>query len=114
MGESQQRPFRQPYASNAGPFNPFVSKDGLAKGLAVRARHQRQRQQFVLSVAGRRYQYSAQQLSESLQRLFSVYDGPTYQDSNAYINIHPTYLTQDGTAKGAVIDTKAGNVNQAI
>ncbi|MGH7984989.1 MAG: hypothetical protein ACREQX_01695 [Candidatus Binataceae bacterium] len=42
------------------------------------------------------------------QRLFSVYDGPTYQDSNAYIDIHPTYLTSDGTVTGAVLDTKGG------
>jgi hypothetical protein len=44
----------------------------------------------------------------TFQRLFSVYDGPTYQDSNAYINIHPTYLTSNGTVTGTVIDTIAG------
>jgi hypothetical protein len=39
----------------------------------------------------------------NFQRLFSVYDGPAYQDSNAYLNIQPTYLTSDGTKSGSVI-----------
>ena len=42
------------------------------------------------------------------QRLFSVYDGPIFQDSNAFLDIHPTFLTADGTAAGKVLDTKGG------
>ena len=30
------------------------------------------------------------------QRLFSIYDGPSYQDSNAYLDIVPTRLTDLG------------------
>jgi len=45
----------------------------------------------------------------NFQRMFSVYDGPSYQDSNAYLNIQPTYLTTDGTVKGGALGgCKAG------
>ena len=27
------------------------------------------------------------------QRMFSVYDGPAFQQSNAYLNIYPTLMT---------------------
>jgi G8 domain len=104
--QNQQNPAlaANPYASNAGPFNPF--KSSLVEG-----------GQNTLScsdnLAGaRNNQYCMSQddgISIQLtsfgtfQRLFSVYDGPTYQDSNAYVNIHPTYLTSDGTVKGSVL-----------
>ncbi|HZP44207.1 MAG TPA: G8 domain-containing protein [Candidatus Binataceae bacterium] len=89
-----------PLASEAGPFNPLVSSDGKVKGLTC----------AVDPISGG-YNASdclskdegvAIQLSNfSLaQRFFSVYDGPAYQDSNAYLNIHPTYLTSDGTVTG--------------
>jgi len=96
-----------PYASNAGPFNPFESKDGLAKGLACAPDiNNNPNNSYCLSQDDG---VSIQLTNFGVaQRLFSVYDGPTYQDSNAYLNIHPTYLTRDGTANGAVINTKAG------
>jgi hypothetical protein len=93
-----------PYTSSAGPFNPFVSKDGLSKGLKCAP--------DINNNANNSYCLSqsdgiSMQLTNfgSFQRLFSVYDGPTYQDSNAYINIHPTYLTKDGTVTGAVLQS---------
>jgi hypothetical protein len=96
-----------PYASNSGPFNPFVSKDSLAKGLACAPDiNNNPNNSYCLSQDDG---ISIQLTNFGVaQRLFSVYDGPTYQDSNAFLNIHPTFLTKDGTAKGAVIDTKAG------
>ena len=36
------------------------------------------------------------------QRLFSIYDGPSYQDSNAFLDITPTYLTGCTQNSGAV------------
>jgi len=92
-----------PYASNAGPFNPFTHKvnekitvSGLKcavpsfgsyclnkdEGLAF------QRENFAVN-----------------QRLYSIYDGPSYQDSDAFLNVQPTYLTKDGTAKGEAVCT---------
>ncbi len=96
-----------PYASNAGPFNPFVSKDGLSKGLACAPdTNGNVNNSYCLSQTDG----ISVQLTNfgGFQRLFSVYDGPTYQDSNAYLNIQPTYLTTDGTVSGKVIDTKTG------
>ena len=96
-----------PYASNGGPFNPFVSKDGLSTGLKCAPNTSGDpNNSYCLSQPDG----ISMQLTNfgSFQRLFSVYDGPTYQDSNAYINIHPTYLTKDGTVTGAVLDTKGG------
>ncbi len=92
-----------PYASNAGPFNPFVSKDGLSKGLQCAPDiNGNPNNSYCLSQADG----ISMQLTNfgGFQRMFSVYDGPTYQDSNAFINIHPTFLTTDGTVTGKVID----------
>ena len=92
-----------PYASNGGPFNPFVSKDGLSTGLKCAPDiNGNPNNSYCLSQADG----ISMQLTNfgGFQRLFSVYDGPTYQDSNAFINIHPTYLTTDGTVTGKVID----------
>jgi hypothetical protein len=96
-----------PYASNSGPFNPFVSKDGLAKGSACAPDiNNNPNNSYCLSQDdGISIQLTGFGIA---QRLFSVYDGPTYQDSNAYLNIRPTFLTKDGTVTGAVIDTNAG------
>lgn len=71
-----------PFTSNAGPFNPdsglrcagdphsfCLSRD---EGISMPLTH----------------------FSDN-QRFFSVYDGPSYQDSNAFLDIHPTNLTLD-------------------
>lgn len=102
-----------PYASNAGPFNPFKATIGTGEnskitGLtcALDPFNGNSNNAFCLSQKdGVNFQVGA---FAGFQRLFSVYDGPIFQDSNAYLDIHPTWLTADGTAKGAVLDTKGG------
>jgi cell migration-inducing and hyaluronan-binding protein len=92
-----------PYASSTGPFNPFKSADGLEKGLscALDPFTGAQNNSYCLSKDGG----IAMQLEQftNFQRLFSVYDGPAYQDSNAYLNIQPTYLTDDGSVTGKAL-----------
>ena len=102
-----------PYASNAGPFNPFKATIGTGdtseisgltcaldpfNGNANNAYCLSQNDLVSFQVAN----------FAGFQRLFSVYDGPIFQDSNAYLDIHPSFLTADGTAAGKVIDTKGG------
>ena len=100
-----------PFASNAGPFNPFVSKSGM-KGLVCAPSPS----PTFANVSNNAYCMSQNdemdiQLSNfsDFQRFFSVYDGPTYQDSNAFLNIHPTFLTSNGTATGDVLKDAAGH-----
>ena len=89
-----------PLASNAGPFNPFTSTDGMVKGLSC-APDPVSGGNNALYCLSNDEGVSIQLSNFSLaQRFFSVYDGPAYQDSNAYLNIHPTYLTKDGTQTG--------------
>lgn len=79
-----------PLASNAGPFNPLSAKIGRdIAGLkcsngANQSLYCASKDEGVLL-----------QLTNFLgfQRLFNVYDGPSYQDSNAYLSIHPTMLS---------------------
>jgi cell migration-inducing and hyaluronan-binding protein len=92
-----------PFASNAGPFNPFSAQGYTAKGLSCA-------NDAVSGGLNNLYCLSiddgiSMQLETftNFQRMFSVYDGPTYQDSNAYLNVQPTYLTSDGTSTGTVL-----------
>jgi len=102
-----------PYASNAGPFNPFKATIGTGNsskisGLtcAVDPFNGNANNAYCLSQNdGVSFQVGA---FAGFQRLFSVYDGPIFQDSNAYLDIHPTFLTADGTKTGKVLDTKGG------
>lgn len=99
-----------PYTSNAGPFNPFTATIGNSaiaglqcakdpiSGAPNNAYCMSQADGVSFPVGG----------FGGFQRLFSVYDGPIYQDTNAYLNIHTTFLTKDGTATGGVLDTKSG------
>jgi hypothetical protein len=98
-----------PFASNAGPFNPIASSTlKLAdkkpvKGLkcGVDPISGVNNVSYCLSKSDG---ISIQLGSFSAgQRFFSVYDGPAYQENNAYLDIHPTYLTSDGTVTGSVI-----------
>ncbi|MGO8843599.1 MAG: hypothetical protein ACLQF1_21500 [Methyloceanibacter sp.] len=104
---------KNPYASNAGPFNPFKATIGTGdnsqitgltcaidpfNGNANNAYCMSQNDQVNFQVGA----------FAGFQRLFSVYDGPIFQDSNAYLDIHPSFLTADGTATGTVLDTKGG------
>ncbi len=68
-----------PYASSASPFNP----QGLACDAVPR--------NYCLSAAeGVSFPISDFGMN---QRMFSIYDGPAYQDSNAYLDIHPVAVT---------------------
>jgi cell migration-inducing and hyaluronan-binding protein len=103
-----------PLASNAGPFNPFSSSDGKVKGLACATDPNNPVYNSLYCLS--KDEGVSIQLSNfsDFQRFFSVYDGPAYQDSNSYLNIHPTYLTSDGTVTGGVLggckpDVNAGN-----
>jgi hypothetical protein len=98
-----------PFASNAGPFNPISSKTlklangDPVKGLgcAVDPNSGANNVSYCLSKSDG---ISIQLGSFSAgQRFFSVYDGPAYQENNAYLDIHPTYLTSDGTVTGSVV-----------
>jgi hypothetical protein len=97
-----------PLTSNAGPFNPFSSKtllcpDGASKLKGLKCGPDptsgQQNNAFCLS----KEEGVSIQLDNwsTFQRFTSVYDGPTYQDSNAYLDILPTYLTSDGNAPNA-------------
>ncbi len=83
---SDTDPFVNAYASNGGPFNPATPL--------------RCATQVNSSAPVGDYCLSADDnLTMPLstfgvnQRLFSIYDGPSYQDSNAYLNITKTDLT---------------------
>jgi hypothetical protein len=93
-----------PLASNVGPFNPFTSKDGKTTGLKCGPEPNGglYNPSYCLSQdEGISMQLEA---FSNFQRLFSIYDGPAYQDSNAYLNIQPTYLTSDGTITGSLLN----------
>jgi cell migration-inducing and hyaluronan-binding protein len=96
-----------PLASNAGPVNPFKSSAGVT-GLtcAPEPGGAIDNPAFCLPIDSDKTSEGVVFLQSNWgvsQRFFSVYDGPTYQDSNAYLNILPTYLTSDGTVKGSLL-----------
>ncbi len=70
-----------PLASDAGPFNPLKSADGKISGLVCDtgdANHCRSANQGI-SMPIDNFGVN--------QRFFNIYDGPNYQDSNAYLDI---------------------------
>jgi len=77
-----------PLASNAGPFNPLKSRDGKIMGLTCDNTSNRQlyclskKEGITMPVSN----FSMQ------QRFYNIYDGPNYQDSNAYLDITKTSL----------------------
>jgi len=77
-----------PLASNAGPFNPLKSSDGKISGLTCDNKTMREdhclskNEGITMPVSN----FSMQ------QRFFNIYDGPNYQDSNAYLDITTTPL----------------------
>jgi cell migration-inducing and hyaluronan-binding protein len=87
-----------PYSSSAGPFNPFT--DGTAKGLSCVPDPISGGLNFLYCLSMDAGISMQLETFTNFQRMFSVYDGPVYQDSNAYLNIQPTYLTNDGTVTG--------------
>jgi hypothetical protein len=73
-----------PYAANAGPFNPMALQCDV------------NRTDYCLSAAeGISMETTNFAVS---QRLFSIYDGPAFQESNGYFNIHTTTLDDCGPA----------------
>jgi cell migration-inducing and hyaluronan-binding protein len=93
-----------PLAANVGPFNPFTSADLKISGMACGA--EPNGNLYNPSYCISKDEGIAMQLEafSNFQRMFSIYDGPAYQDSNAYLDIEPTYLTKDGTATGALLN----------
>src|SRR5262249_22653129 len=83
-----------PLASAAGPFNPLTGKAPFAgvKGLeCAKQDNGANIGNYCLSKAeGVSMQIGNWGIA---QRLYSVYDGPSYQDSNAYLSIQPTFLS---------------------
>jgi cell migration-inducing and hyaluronan-binding protein len=99
-----------PLTSNASPFNPFTSTDKKVTGLkcAVDPFSGGFNPSYCMSKdEGIAIQLEA---FTNFQRMFSLYDGPAYRDSNAYLNILPTYVTSDGTVKGDIIQGCKPNV----
>jgi hypothetical protein len=78
-----------PYASNAGPFNPQGLRCDNAPGPYCLSRNE------GISIPVENFAVN--------QRLFSIYDGPVYQDSNAYLDITTTTLTgcNSGSCSGS-------------
>ncbi len=76
-----------PLASNAGPFNPLKSSDMKISGL------------ICDTDAANHCRSAAEGISIPIdnfgvnQRFYNIYDGPNYQDSNAYLDITETDLT---------------------
>ena len=76
IGNTQKN---NPYASNAGPFSP----GGLAcaDGATNRCYSKAEGISMPLNAFS------------NFQRLFSIYDGPAYQETNAYLDITTTPIT---------------------
>jgi hypothetical protein len=105
---SDADPFVSPYASNAGPFNP-----ASPLRCATQINSPAAVGDFCLS--------AEDNLTMPLsnfgvnQRLFNIYDGPSYQDSNAYLDISKTNLTCDaqsapGTCQSAWMYTQLPSI----
>ena len=83
VGQTQKD---NPLTSEAGPFNPLTSSDGMIKGLVCD------------SGDANHCRLAAEGISMPIdnfavnQRLFNIYDGPNYQDSNAFLDIEQTDL----------------------
>ncbi len=74
-----------PYASNAGPFNPTA-----AASASDPAKCENNTFNYCLSKDNG---ISIQLDPFGGQRMFSLYDGPSFQQDNAYLDIQPTILT---------------------
>jgi hypothetical protein len=82
------------YASNAGPFNPTTGLECASSSLSS-----------CVSVKDG----VAMQLNDFPgQRMFSIYDGPAFQQDNAYLDVYPTFL-KNCTPSGEKGGTCAGS-----
>ncbi len=75
-----------PFVSDGGPFNPLKTDDGKLSGLSC--------ENSDINYCLRVDEGIAMPLSNFgvNQRFFNIYDGPSLQDSNAYLNIKPTFI----------------------
>lgn len=74
-----------PYASNAGPFNPDTPLNCATKTNGAPAGNVCMSKEHGITMPISNFGVS--------QRLMNIYDGPIYQDSSAYLDIEPTLLT---------------------
>ena len=80
-------PGANPYAADVGPFNPKSGLQCPINELTNLPNH------CIVAEDGVDFEVAN---FATNQRLFSIYDGPSYQDSNAYLDIVPTRLTDLG------------------
>ena len=92
-----------PYASNGGPFNPEALR------CAMDASGNRPGNFCLAKNEGISHQVSNFGM---YQRLFSVYDGPAFQESNAYLNITPRKIDDCAPFSDAV--NKAGRCDPKV
>jgi hypothetical protein len=92
-----------PFAANDGPFNPpFDLVTGGLRCATEKANYQYRSGAHCLSVDdGMVVQLSNFGVN---QRFFNIYDGPSYEDFNAYAHITPTYLSKCDPTKGVCIN----------
>ena len=86
-----------PYASNAGPFNIFSLKLDPALKCSLNLLSQTEAA-YCLNV-NQGIALSLENFGVN-QRFFSIYDGPSFQDSNAYLDITKTTLAGCNTNPG--------------
>ena len=75
-----------PLSSIAGPFNPLMSSDGMVKGLVCDSGDANHCRSAAEGISMPIDNFAVN------QRLFNIYDGPNYQDSNAFLDIEQTDL----------------------
>lgn len=75
-----------PYVSAGGPFNPLETADGKSKGLSC--------ENSDVNYCMRTDEGIAMPLSNfgNNQRLYNIYDGPSLQEANAYLDIKTTSI----------------------
>lgn len=88
IGNTQEND-SNPYASNAGPFNPLTVtiKDKTIKGLECGAGPNDRCYSKDEGISMPLPNFA------NFQHLFSIYDGPAYQETNAYLDITKTKIT---------------------
>ena len=84
--DPQTQEVLNPYVSPAGPFNPLETADGKSKGL--------QCENPDINYCLRIDEGIAMPLSNygNNQRLYNIYDGPSLQEANAYLDVTTTSI----------------------
>ena len=86
-----------PFASNAGPFNP-----GTGLGCDHKPNYGWPGNYCLDAADGVSFAKSNFALN---QRMFSIYDGPAYEDSNAYLDVTRTSLPSTNDVDGCTHNT---------